>query len=534
MRKILLLFTGLSLLCLNHAYSQLPGWNSQQRITITENSGDTVSDYQLKMYINTYIPIGLGEMDSTGNDIRFGNDCAGSVLYPYWIEGPMNSDSTVIWVKIDTLLPNATKSIYMIYNNPSASPVSAVMGTFFGPNSSTDSVASGASGGVGNSQRGFRFAPNEDLLVTSFGKNEPTGTTRYITLFDINTQAILSQIQVSGPAGQYTYNDLASPMWLTQGTQYTLQLYQDASDGYYFGSSSQIGQHLTYYDMRYCNGCTQNTFPTSTLSNYHYGYPDLWYYTKKNVSPAPTYSIDSVGGLQVSFASDLSICMYDTIALVPTVIGDGTPFIYSWSPLATLSSASDSIVNAFPTSTTTYTLSVTNSCNLTKTDSVVVNVYSLPVVSAGSDQIVCEGSTVTLSGSGAVSYSWTNGITDGVVFTPALGTTDYIVTGTDSMMCSNTDTVSIIVLSCAGVDDEDQLSCRIYPNPSSGIINISGSFTGNVCLKIIDIQGKTMMLKNIAASSLMTLDLSALPEGTYQLIVENNLHVSVRSLIISK
>ena len=84
--------------------------------------------------------------------------------------------------------------------------------------------------------------------------------------------------------------------------RYTLQLYQGSSDGYYFGTSSQIGQHLTYLDMRYCNSCTQNTFPNNFLNNYHYGYPDLWYFTKNNISPAPTYeAFDECSGPSKTF-----------------------------------------------------------------------------------------------------------------------------------------------------------------------------------------------------------------------------------------
>ena len=43
--------------------------------------------------------------------------------------------------------------------------------------------------------------------------------------------------------------------------------------------------------MRYCNSCTQNTFPTSILTSYHYGNPDLMFYYKQNVTPAPTARI---------------------------------------------------------------------------------------------------------------------------------------------------------------------------------------------------------------------------------------------------
>ena len=51
---------------------------------------------------------------------------------------------------------------------------------------------------------------------------------------------------------------------------------------------------------------------------------------------------------------------------------------------------------------------------------------------------------VQLSGSGAVTYSWDNNVSDGVSFSPtATGT--YTVTGTDANGCSNTDAVDVTV-----------------------------------------------------------------------------------------
>ena len=49
-----------------------------------------------------------------------------------------------------------------------------------------------------------------------------------------------------------------------------------------------------------------------------------------------------------------------------------------------------------------------------------------------------------LSGSGAVTYQWDNGVVDGVGF-PVTTTGDYIVTGADSLGCSAADTVTITV-----------------------------------------------------------------------------------------
>jgi hypothetical protein len=74
----------------------------------------------------------------------------------------------------------------------------------------------------------------------------------------------------------------------------------------------------------------------------------------------------------------------------------------------------------------------------------IITVNALPVVSAGLDQTICDGSSVILSGSGALNYTWDNGVTNGASFVPVSNTT-YAVTGTDINGCFNTDQVLVTV-----------------------------------------------------------------------------------------
>lgn len=78
--------------------------------------------------------------------------------------------------------------------------------------------------------------------------------------------------------------------------------------------------------------------------------------------------------------------------------------------------------------------------------SVDITSNALPTVVATADTTaVCFGGQVTLTGTGADSYVWDNGATDGVPTTPASGTTNYQVTGTDSGTgCENTDMIAIM------------------------------------------------------------------------------------------
>jgi hypothetical protein len=271
-------------------YSQLTNWRYENPITIRNTTNTTLTDYQTLVRVNTQLPISLGWMKNDGSDIRFAADC-GSTVILHFLEGYINTDSTKIWVLVSAIPANDSVRVYMYYGNPAATSTSTPS-VFIGPNSATDSVVVTSSNTVSTCQRGFRFTANQTLLVTHFGKRIPNATQRYVTLFDYNTQQVVAQTQVdAGTPGSYNYNALTTPIWLNSGQQYVLELFNGSGDMYYYGTSSQIGQGLTYGDMRYCNSCTQNTFPTSTLTNYHYGTPDLLYWSRQIATSEPLFSV---------------------------------------------------------------------------------------------------------------------------------------------------------------------------------------------------------------------------------------------------
>ncbi|MCW3102854.1 MAG: hypothetical protein JWO09_1294 [Bacteroidetes bacterium] len=109
-----------------------------------------------------------------------------------------------------------------------------------------------------------------------------------------------------------------------------------------------------------------------------------------------------------------------------------------------------------PAGTMAYTVTgTTTSTGCTNTDMITITVNSLPTVSASSDapaDAVCNGGAVTLTGSGADSYSWDNSVTDAVAFTPA-ATMMYTVTGTTTATgCTNTAMITIAVNSLPAVN----------------------------------------------------------------------------------
>lgn len=119
MKKFASCLLLLSLFCTTHAFSQLSGWTQRMPIQVIDTTGIPRSGYTLLLRIDTQTPVNNGLMNSNGDDIRFGDPCA-FTLYPHWIEDYMNSDTTLIWVRVDTILANDTLQIAMFYGNPGA------------------------------------------------------------------------------------------------------------------------------------------------------------------------------------------------------------------------------------------------------------------------------------------------------------------------------------------------------------------------------------------------------------------------------
>jgi gliding motility-associated-like protein len=173
----------------------------------------------------------------------------------------------------------------------------------------------------------------------------------------------------------------------------------------------------------------------------------------------------------VNAGNDQAVCAGSSI----TLAGSGANS-YSWN-----NAVSDN-VSFVPMSTTAYTVVGTTAAGCTGTDQVVVTVNSLPTVNSGLDQVVCEGATVTLVGSGATTYSWNNDVSNGISFIPSVGTTTYTVTGT-SLGCIDTDQVVVTVNPNPVVSfiADQTIGCTPltvnFTNTSLNATNCSWSFT---------------------------------------------------------
>ena len=259
------------------------------------NGGSAKQNVQVLVRFNTTNLVNASMMNADGSDIRFYRNASLSTPLGFYLEGYMNTDSTKIWIKMSTL-PAGSTTIYCNFGNIAATSASTP-DIFEGPYSSTNYLSGGTSNTTSsawNSVRGYRFMSSDDILVTDFGKYEPNGNTRILTMWDAGSQQIIKQHQVTGGASVWSHNKLDQGFWIQEGVEYIMSIFQANGDGYYYQSSSQLRQGLTYMGMSYCNNCNQNSFPSGVLPGYHYGYADFMYYKKNSVSPVPTYTIGSI------------------------------------------------------------------------------------------------------------------------------------------------------------------------------------------------------------------------------------------------
>jgi hypothetical protein len=147
---------------------------------------------------------------------------------------------------------------------------------------------------------------------------------------------------------------------------------------------------------------------------------------------------------------------------------------YFWAPGTGLNTQSGPNVTASPTINTTYTVTATKGICY-NTAAITVSVLPKPNVGASpASATVCFGGTVALAGTGANTYTWTGGITNGVPFT-ATASAFYMVTGTGANGCTDTSGTQVNVTTCVGLKEylpaeNDRLSA--YPNPANGSFNL--------------------------------------------------------------
>jgi hypothetical protein len=198
---------------------------------------------------------------------------------------------------------------------------------------------------------------------------------------------------------------------------------------------------------------------------------------------------------------------------------------YTWTPPG--STVNPIVVS--PTVNATYQVVGTNTFGCKGYASITVTVNPKPNVAVTSSTMnVCQGSTATLTATGASTYTWSPNTANGavVVITPTAASTTYTVIGTSSLGCTNSNTITITTSTCGGSGMgvhayvANELPFSVFPNPAKDKISIKAGSVNltNVKVELFDLLGKKVAEQNFAsitAGSEQSMQVSTLPKGIF-------------------
>ena len=166
---------------------------------------------------------------------------------------------------------------------------------------------------------------------------------------------------------------------------------------------------------------------------------------------------NAAAGTQTVFVNDLptvanvtgggTYCEGDPVNDIFADVTGASPWTldYTLDGVAMTMSNATSPFNLGNTSGVYVVTSITDAnCTNAAVGTQTITVNPLPVVSAGSDFTICESDPAVLTGSGAASYVWNNGVVNGASFNPAT-TATYTVVGTDVNGCVSSDSMVLTV-----------------------------------------------------------------------------------------
>lgn len=105
-----------------------PGWEFYRDVTIDNSAGPALTDYQVKISLNTAQLATDGKLRGDGADLRvFTADCT---LLPFWGDSLGTSQTTDIWVKIPSIAAGASTTLQVYYGRPAATSAADGDNTF--------------------------------------------------------------------------------------------------------------------------------------------------------------------------------------------------------------------------------------------------------------------------------------------------------------------------------------------------------------------------------------------------------------------
>jgi hypothetical protein len=175
-------------------------------------------------------------------------------------------------------------------------------------------------------------------------------------------------------------------------------------------------------------------------------------------------------------------------------------------------------ISLTPQTNTNYVVAVNNTlASCTASTMISVKVKPLPVLNVtSSNSISCKGEPVTITVSGANTYTWAIGSNNTFVIANLSSSFNYSISGTDSVGCTNKTIFTQSVNACTAINALPSASTELYfyPNPSNGKIQINyGDLDPDLKVRIQNLCGQIIYYEPLSDSK--EIDLLETPVGIY-------------------
>jgi hypothetical protein len=244
------------------------------------------------------------------------------------------------------------------------------------------------------------------------------------------------------------------------------------------------------------------------------------------------HKMSQCAAVTASIASQINVlCNGSSTGAATINVSGGSGFTYSWMP----SGGTASIGVNLPAGN--YSCIATNSCGNASTQTLVITQPpAITLTTVASNSIICQGSSSTLSanatgGVGSITYSWVAGPSNSISAVSPTITTAYTVNVTDANNCLKTETISITVDPCTGLNEFKMQSSSefvMYPNPAANIVTIESIQAAK--FSIVNLEGKA--IEQFSVEGFKMIDISQFAQGVY--FIRNSTTGQTRKLIIIK
>lgn len=325
-------------------------------------------------------------------------------------------------------------------------------------------------------------------VLSGLGDYTVTAGVQTFTVTDANSCSVTTTVNVTEPAALVASSTFTS---LCGSSSASVEVSATGGTGAYTGIGTFTATAGAYtYTVTDANSCSNTTTITVTTNT-------------------------AVSTFSTGMTAASCFGKADASAWVNPVISQPTetPFTYTWTP----SAANTRTITNIAAGVYTVDITAANGCAYTRTVDVKQPAVLMLDMQVSPSTTICPATTTTLSVSGASTYTWSTGSNNPkIVVTPTI-TTDYTVTGTSFLGCTVMSTVSIVTstATCLGVNELDNASVLVYPNPASDNINVQlSSHINNAIFEVIDALGKVVMTVKMDHIS-NTVNISTLNSGVY-------------------